>query len=428
MFFALLLNTLAAKCNESSLDPGFICCEDNPCQGHCIKLNDSDVNSESKCITEAQYQICYAGYIYPVFMAICCIPTIIFWILSCFSKTNVPSCTWITNIFLNICFCAVIQSIPCIVLIPGTPAPMAFLIVGLALFMSIYPIARVSPCSGGPECCSVDNFSDAYKENYMADYASSRVVVDSCSCCCECCVPKPYDPFNPKQELCCGVDEDKAENTCDCIRYIREARSSRVTKEELQVIIDENAIIPPTPKSAGIAFFRTKEGYHVVQKEFEPIQYGSWQENRVRENISKDKIIYKCNARYIYNENMRQEIERANAAALEKVKGVSTYETSYDQFEFNGMTKRAIYGNNCVFDVFSTCCYRFFYEFLFMCGYNGISDYFWNRNAQRIVFKSTKEISMDDSLRAKSGERDQANSNDNIDDSAKEEEIHQSLV
>ena len=112
----------------------------------------------------------------------------------------------------------------------------------------------------------------------------------------------------------------------------------------------------------------------------------------------------------------------------DRVRGLTEHETSYDTFNLNGMTQRAIYGDSWVFDVFTTMWYRFFYEFIFLCGYNGISDFFWNFNAQRIVFKSMKEISMDDSLRAKCGERDNHIVVDNLDNLSNEYEIHQDLL
>lgn len=359
MFFVFFFSCRAENCNESSLDPGYVCCEDNPCKGRCVQIDIYENRSKKECITEIQYHVCYTGYMYPAIMLGFCIPTILFWVISCMTKTNVPLCTWITNIILNICLAAIVLSIPCLVIITGG-VPLGFIIGGFSLFLGVYSFIRVAPCSGGPECGNDESFSDLVKENQMVNHTHTEAMAQSCPCYSSFCVSKPYDPFEINDEYCCGMTEDTALNTCDCVRFLRESRSPHVNRFELQMIIDENANLPPTPKSAGIAFYKTKAIYKVVQKEVEPIQYGSWQENGVIEKITKKKVIYRCNPHYIYHENMKEEIERANSAALEKVQNILSNQTSYDQFEFNGMTKRAIYGNTCTFNVCSTSCYNFF--------------------------------------------------------------------
>lgn len=425
MLFALLLRSLEASsyyetCNESLLDPGYTCCNDSPCKGECVRIE--GYFEKETCLTESQYQTCYTGQYFAVYVVIFCVPTIVFWVFSCVTKTDVPLCTWISNIIINISLGAIVTSITCLSIIPSPDFPRYCITAGILLLMITYIMSRMSILGDGAECCSNEKSSGSFK-----DIHKNKEETTSKSCC-SCCSPKPIDPFNPTTDSCCGINEDTKESTYDCLRFIREVRSPHVTREELISIMDENASIPPTPQKGGVAYTNHNDSIIIVKDEREPIKFGSWQETAPREKITKEKVIYKCNPHYKYKENMREELERADAAITASVKGVSGLARSFDVFDFSGMTKRAIYGDNCVFNVFPTCCYRFFYEILFILGYNGISDFFWNLNAQRIVFKSMKEMSMDDSLRAKFGERDNLEFIDNSDNLSKEEEFKQSII
>ncbi|EAX87640.1 hypothetical protein TVAG_226220 [Trichomonas vaginalis G3] len=254
MFFTLLFGSLVAhsyekKCNNSSLDPDYICCNDISC-----KEQDS---------TRIIYQICNNEHSFLAFITAFCIPTILFWILSCITKTNVPKCTWITNITINVVFSAVITSIYCSINFPDSLIPLAILKSGgITALIYIYISSRISPCA------IKVSYYDLIKEQQMINHTLQAKK------CCSCCVTAPHDPFKPRTKLC-GIDEDSAENTCDCTRFIKESESIRVTKEELKAIMTENANIPPTPQAKGISFYLHK-GAHVLHSAMEPIQYATW--------------------------------------------------------------------------------------------------------------------------------------------------------
>lgn len=427
MFFALVLSAFSAYCNESSLQEGYVCCEDSPCEGHCIEYNGTNNKIVGKCVGDTPYQLCYKGKIFPVTMIMFCVPTIVFWIFACITDTNVPFCTWISNIGINICIAAIVQSSICLVMVPVAAAAIAFLSLGSSLFIAFYILVRVSPCAGGPECCT-NSMSNLTKESHAMNRARSNNNCCECCSCCSYCKSGTYDPIQAEEEVCCGLTEEKIENTYDCVRFLRDVRAPRVSREELQSIMEENASIPATPKAIGIAFHKKDDGYSIDKREFEPINYSTWQENGNLDQIQNQKVIYCCYPRYVYNENMRLEIERALTAAANKVKEASQYYSSYDVFEVSGMIRRAYYGDSATFNTFPKTLYRILYEILLLIGYNGISDFFWNRNTQRIIFESVKEVSMDGSLRARFGERDQTCTENINEEAAKGDTLIDTLV
>lgn len=407
MFVALLVQLSFSWCNSSLLQEGQTCCNNEVCSGECIR--------GYKCVEMTAINFCGPVYPYIISIAIFITPIIIFWILSCVTKTEITTATWIYSLLINASATAIIHGAVCASNLQAKFS-VVFIAVGAFIYIYAYIFSRCSVCGGGPECCST-NIDELYKQSQMVkyqDYEDAKAACPCCLCCCEtlsccaCCKPKKYDP----------ITEENLDTTCnyccnskaDTLQFLKFSRAPLVTPEDLKTIDEENFVIPPTPKSRGIAYYNDKNGYHVVNSVTEDINYGSWQENGTRVPITADKVFYTCKPHYRYMENMREEIEKANLIAKEKAKDSVYSTTSYDIFETNGMTMSAVAAtNSCPVQTFKSCGYKTFYEILFLIGYRPISDFFYFYGGQVINVTSNKVISNDQNeLRAKQNERDNA--------------------
>lgn len=392
--FSFLLVLISSASNESQ---NYVICNNKTCHGECKK----DPEGDDYCYTELRQLFCTTGIMYPIVIGSACVPTLFFMILSCFCKSHVTVCTWITNILINI-FTGLLMSImSCIVIDPAQKQYFAFITLPTIFSILVYSFARFGICSYGPECFERDQ-NDGKKLFAAIAYQNHQINMETCSCLAGCCdTPEPHDPFNPK-----NIDYYKRDKYYDTLKFLRERKAPIVSLREINDIIEENAIIPPTAQVVAVQFVNTKDGPLVVQKREEPITYGSWQELSIRQKATGSKIIFKATSTYRYEENLRDELNRAGRAVLDKLPNDTEYKAVYDTCETSGMTRRALVGDSCIFKASKNCLFRTLYELLFLFGYNGIIEFFWSIGADYVNFHSFKVLSAGNDYRAAAGERD----------------------
>lgn len=194
---------------------------------------------------------------------------------------------------------------------------------------------------------------------------------------------------------------DQKDRTSNSISlFFAESKAERIPLSELYEKDNLNALF------AGNLYYVGPKPDHGEQVQ---INYGSWQEDGVRYQIEGEKIIYKCVSCTYLDNSMNAEENRAyyEVKRLCAQNNDDMY-TSEMYVPPENFTYRAIAGESLVFEYFTTKAYRIFYEFLFLLGLNGISDFFWSYKAKRHIFYSEKKVDFEtNGYRTKYGEQDQ---------------------
>ncbi|EAY22599.1 hypothetical protein TVAG_036240 [Trichomonas vaginalis G3] len=346
-------------------------------------------------------------------------PTILFFIVNLFTRSNVVPTTWVHNIIKN----AVIGAFTCLFICKEFDPFMLFTFVFINFVL--FGFTRCFACCAGPTC---KEFNELEEEDYRFRMASREALeiqyAESCCACCTCCTGvHAYDPMKEEPEV--GCTRQTLETYWDTGRTIREMKYQLVSSEDMQQIITENIVVPPTPKACAVGFVN---GKHIViqDRQEEPINYATWQEslNEDVKNAKGSKIIYKCTPRYHYDQNMLPEITRARQAAIAKLSEGAT-KAAYDSFQNGGVTRFVLSDqSSCAFRVLRTIPMKILYELLFFLGYNALLDIIWGYGAVRIYHKTNKRMSMENNYKNPANQR----ANIDFESISKEDELKGSLV
>lgn len=386
MFSLLIVQALCgAYCNETSTLPdGIVCCNNETCSGYCYIFN----QTEQYCVSNMEKFICVdtqKGYF--AIVAVFFVPTLIMMFVSCIKRAKVPAATWVCDLILNLILGTAIYGTICIVHFFVFGA--VFTIIGFILLFWFGLFRLLNPCYNF-DC---GNGKDMTPEDFKRRQNAIRFA---------------------SSENCCRVKEDDIDSTCacsiECLDVLKDLKSPKVPKDELKTIIEENHIIPPTPQIEIIDFTENDNGISINETRYQPIQYGSWEEDVTMPQIDNEPIIaYRCHSKYIYNDDMAKERVEAKAQArdIDKYGG---HRALVEISETAGITHRVIGvdGDSCVVECCTSCFVtNFLYRFLSCIGYSSIIDTIWFSSARKIEDISIKKIAFDKkTYRAKCGERD----------------------
>ena len=391
MIFALMYLGAAAEgdyCNESTeLPENFVCCHNSICDGFC-----AETTGMWRCATHTEKFYCidaYNGIL--ITIAACVFPTVLFWLISLILRTKLFKVVVIMDILTNICLGLSIYGAVCTV---------DFIWIGiypLALGLCFFIMLFFFRCSNMTYNCDCGYGTDMTEEDFKK-YDNAIRYAENIDCCCECCKTKKGDYSSCAQ-------------SCECLEVLKQLRSPKVTKEDLDTIIFENHVIPPTPQIKVVDFNKGSKGETIIVKTSNhPVEYATWQEETAIPGVPNDEIVvYKCHSKYIYTEAMKQRMDNAEVDAFNTTEKVSRYKATMDIAETPGFTNRAIAINERtkMVDCCSSCfMVKFFYKFLVLIGYSSIVDLIWLSRTSILEETSIKKIADDDSLRAKCGERD----------------------
>ncbi|EAX93352.1 hypothetical protein TVAG_496740 [Trichomonas vaginalis G3] len=403
MFLLLLIQHSLEVCNESALQPGEVCCGEDACNGTC-KSNFHNGEEIFYCLNDAEVVACVKPLKLFTVIGLSLCPTLLMLILSLITGTKIAACTWISCFVINFSASSFFYGIYCMHIYLGGVHLVLFTISSSA-YICGYIFSRCSICVLGPECCE---WNDPYNpQNLAFRKAHKQRYHLYCGCCCD---SKPIDPLDPKSgDICSCVSKSTLANQCDTVKFLREIRAPVVSKEDLRTINEENASIPPNPVAFAfnVTDLDNNSQLMPVKKSMEPIYYGSWQEEGAKQDVSGRKIIYRCNAEYVYEDNMRSELIRASRVALAEVRGDLPEKFVFHTYRTNGMTTAALSGSECMFKFCKSCIVRFFYEIFYLFGYQPIIEFFFYCGAKQVHFQSRKRISHEENLRARASERDQ---------------------
>ena len=416
MFSVLFAFSLCEEyCDETTnLTNGYVCCNNKACSGYCFHYEDED--DETKVVTHHYYcasmkekYMCVDAYIgYFATLVPFFVPTLIMYIIASIMKTKLPKATWVGDFLLNWLFGTSIYGAICAV--HFLPIASFFLVFGIISFLLVgfFRIMNLLYYDG--------NDKDVIDEDYAKKIDAIVDATPQCNCCGCCCGGQNG-----------GKRSGRFCNT-ECLEVLKDLRSPKVTKEELQSIIEENHLIPPTPQIEIIDFEMSQNGPLISKAPKHcSVEYGSWEEETPMPHIGDASIIaYKCHSKYRYDNDMRNEIEKAKKQAQLMNPKRATYQACVEVTETSGITHRAIGvdGNSKIVGCCSSCIItHFLYKLLSFFGYSSIIDTIWLSSVQRIEETSIKKISFDEkTYRSRSGERDKmlvefANAGDELDSS-----------
>ena len=181
-----------------------------------------------------------------------------------------------------------------------------------------------------------------------------------------------------------------------------------IPKEEIQTIIVEDAITPPSIKARYTVF-----DYNSIpiMEQTEDIEYQSWEQqgSQINPFDSSKIVIFRCESRYNMSE-MDSAIEEAFARLENKsptvldnrIKMEKSVEGEMEGIVTDVRTKGGRMGS-CFSNYFMNhCCYWFC-----MCtGYSYVVDVAWRMGSDSVTLKSVKAISRGNDLRVQNNKRD----------------------
>ena len=391
MLSIFVAQTLCSEyCNETTILPdGFVCCSYETCSGYCYYRDET----HQYCISEMDKFICVDMNKGPfVVIGSFFVPTLIMMVASCIKRAKVPAKTFIVDLILNLFLGMFVYGTICFVKFSENAS--LFFSVGCSCLFTI-GIFRITNLCFNCDC-------GTGKDMTAEDFARKQNAFDVASTenCCECCRVKKSDDYN---KCICNIE---------CLEVLKDLRSPKVTKEELETIIEENHLIPPTPQIEIIDFDKGDKGQPIIrQTRYSPVQYGSWEEETAPPQIGNASLIaYRCHSKYIYDNDMKAEIEKAEAQAKEFNPKTASFQALVTISETAGTTHRAIgvAEDTCVVCCCTSCFVtHFLYQLLSFFGYSSIIDTIWFSSVQKIEETSIKKIALDEkTYRARCGERD----------------------
>ena len=373
-----------SHCNESEIPDGYVCCKNVVCATkYCFNTSYETVTNEvrkthviEKCLDEKQYFFCMTFYGTLSFIGVCIAPTIIAAFFQiCFSY-RIPKATIVFNLLSNIALGFLLSFIPCTDIL----ALWRIFIIAFsgALLFILFILEFLNACN---KCESYTTYNGKYTYKSEACFIADSLVVHE------------------------------------------ELRLKKVTIEELNNIILENTAIPPELYATAVSYssdsIDSTQSSITEHSKSIPITYGSWEEtNKLLPNIKNKKaVIYKLNRTYDYKDNMKKNIQNTYDQAQEQVERIYGYTPSYvsTTYQAQGQVDGAIgYDRSCIVDCCTSCFIRnFIYQLMMFFGYNGIIDAIWRSNIKFVTHESHRIISLDESLRAKAGQRDEFAYNNN---------------
>ena len=412
MLFLLFLFIKSNElCGGEELPTGYVCCNNHSCEYFCYSYDTTTeynvhgytlkkTTHNEICMTKHDYLYCYQAYPTILISFVCfMLPTLIAYLSSFIFKFSLSKVTFIFNVGSNISLALFVSSISCYNFM--TPANISCIIFGSTGLLLLFIFERINVA----KCCGLDQQAQriaekAERARQMRQIAEQCSCCTCCSCCC-CCNPEcqTYDEME-EQTCCCN---------CDTAEVWGELGSVTVSNSDLESIMTENALIPPTPEYQIIRYYNsTENGVQINQTEKHPITYGTWQENgKFHQDDRKAQItVYKCHQKYKFQDNMTETLNLTKQEAIgSRTQNIAMrvcHDTVGQTNEVIATDTKQNFVSCC-----TGCCVRgYIYNILMFFGYNGLIDACWRSIVKVITFYSNKEISADDSLRAKYNERD----------------------